>query len=43
MKNGMATPEMDGARGARDARRAATAPRSATHRLRVIACATALT
>lgn len=40
MKNGMAMPEMDGARGAR---RAATAPRSATHRLRVIACATALT
>jgi hypothetical protein len=40
MKNGMAMPEMD---GARCARRAATAPRSATHRLRAIVCATALT
>ena len=40
MKNGMAMPETD---GARCARRAATAPRSATHRLRAIVCATALT
>jgi hypothetical protein len=37
MKNGMAMPEMDGAR------RAATARRSATHRLRAMVCATALT
>ena len=37
MKNGMAMPEMDGAR------RAATARRSATHLLRGMVCATALT
>ena len=37
MKNGMAKPEMDGAR------RAESAPRSATHLLRGIVCATALT